>query len=98
MAQNLANKKTDFATHIGALATTLIKESPQINTLVSDFFGEGFNSTGAAPIIQTDLVAPNDYMTPTVISNVITILQSLQTVLTPTVLQQLEQAMPGEPF
>jgi hypothetical protein len=98
MAQNLANKKTDYASHVGALATLVLQLKPKIDAMVSDYFGEGFNSTGAAPIIQTDLVAPNDYLTPAIISTFVTNLQSLQGVLTATVVQQFEQCTPGQVF
>ena len=98
MAQNLANKKLDFAAKLAVVSVLVLQLKPKIDMLVADYFGEGYNAGGAAPLLQTDLTPPSDYLTPAVIANIITDLQAIQGVLTGPVIQQFQQSVPTLPF
>jgi hypothetical protein len=96
MAQNVAAVKSNCASQASVLAAALIKLCNQATEFDAEYFANGFNSGGSNPIVQADLDAGNStntFLTPTIIGNVVTQLQLLNSTFLAANLNQLRQAV-----
>jgi hypothetical protein len=94
MAQNLAAVKSNCASQASILAAALIKLCNQATEFDAEYFANAFNSGGANQFVQADLDGTaNQFMTPTIIGNVITQLQLLNSTFLAANLNQLRQAV-----
>jgi len=90
----LANVKSNCASQASILAAALIRLCNQATEFTAEYFADGFNGAGSNPIVQTDLdVGSNTFLTPTIIGNVVTQLQLLNTTFPAANLNQLRQAV-----
>jgi hypothetical protein len=94
MAQNLAAVKSNCASQASVLAAALIKLCNQATEFDAEYFANGFNSVGSNPIAQADLDGgSNTFLTPTIVGNVVTQLQLLNSTFPAANLNQLRQAV-----
>ena len=98
MPQDLTAVKTDFATHVGTVATSLLLMKQKVDEMVSRYFAMTFQVSGAAQIVQADLTGTNAYLSPAIITNFITACQAIQTAMPQGTVQNLQQAIPQEIF
>ena len=95
MAQNVAAVKNNMASQLSNMAAALIKLVNQANEITAEYFADGFNSGGSNPITQADLDAStNTFLTPTIVGNVVTQLQTLGSTFGSAQLNVLRQAIP----
>lgn len=93
MAQDLSSVKSNFASQASTMAAALIKLCNQATELTAEYFADGFNSGGTNQYVQGDLTGGNAFLTPTIIGNVMTQLQTLNSTFGSAQLNVLRQAI-----
>jgi hypothetical protein len=93
VAQDLSGPKSNFASRITTLAADILTLAQRCDEAAAVYFAGGFNSGGANPIVQDDIVGENSHLAVSTITGVITAAQAITTATPQGTRDNLRKAM-----